>query len=230
VIPFWMKVLAWISTVIILGLNVVLVYQFESGWIQTSSSPLLLELTLVPLTVSIALFLLYLTFSPLIKKISKARSSELHNDHAELVISDRKQYKKIAVTVDFGTMDSEAISNAVSQGGPDTAYLLIHVVETAGARMFENEISDQETTSDSGKLKDYQEAMLAKGYATETKLGFGNPKTSIPLIVNSYEADLLVMAAHGHQAVKDVIFGTTLDAVRHSIKIPMLIVTKAQEE
>jgi manganese transport protein len=230
VIPLWMKVLAWISTGIILGLNIVLVYQFESGWIHSSSNPLLLQYTLVPFTLAVALFLTYLTFSPLIKKLSKARIGELHNHHAELVISDRKQYRKIAITVDFGTMDSEAISNAISQGGTEASYLLIHVVETAGARMFESEISDQETADDSGKLKDYQEAMLAKGYHTETKLGFGNPKTAIPGIVNWYEADLLVMAAHGHQAVKDVIFGTTLDAVRHSVKIPMLIVTKSQEK
>jgi len=35
---------------------------------------------------------------------------------------------------------------------------------------------------------------------------------------------LLVMGAHGHRAFKDLIFGTTLDAVRHNVKIPVLIV------
>jgi manganese transport protein len=32
------------------------------------------------------------------------------------------------------------------------------------------------------------------------------------------------MGAHGHKALKDIIFGTTLDAVRHSVKVPVLIV------
>jgi manganese transport protein len=32
------------------------------------------------------------------------------------------------------------------------------------------------------------------------------------------------MATHGHKGFKDFLFGTTLDKVRHSVKIPVLIV------
>jgi manganese transport protein len=32
------------------------------------------------------------------------------------------------------------------------------------------------------------------------------------------------MGAHGHHAVKDLIFGTTVGAVRHAVEIPVLIV------
>ena len=37
-------------------------------------------------------------------------------------------------------------------------------------------------------------------------------------------ADLLVMGAHGHRLLKDILFGTTVDAVRHLLKTPVLIV------
>ena len=37
-------------------------------------------------------------------------------------------------------------------------------------------------------------------------------------------ADLLVMGAHGHKFFKDLIFGTTVDTVRHRVGIPVLIV------
>ena len=32
------------------------------------------------------------------------------------------------------------------------------------------------------------------------------------------------MGAHGHKGFKDLLLGTTVDAVRHKIKIPVLIV------
>ena len=37
-------------------------------------------------------------------------------------------------------------------------------------------------------------------------------------------AELLVMGAHGHRTLQDIAFGTTLSAVRHSVKIPVMIV------
>ncbi|HNP97061.1 MAG TPA: universal stress protein [Cyclobacteriaceae bacterium] len=32
------------------------------------------------------------------------------------------------------------------------------------------------------------------------------------------------MGAHGHNLIKDLIFGTTVDTVRHRVAIPVLIV------
>ena len=43
-------------------------------------------------------------------------------------------------------------------------------------------------------------------------------------MVKEFNADLLVMGAHGHNLIKDLIFGTTVDTVRHRVKIPVLIV------
>jgi manganese transport protein len=34
----------------------------------------------------------------------------------------------------------------------------------------------------------------------------------------------LIMAAHGHRGLKDIIFGTTINRVRHEVKIPILVV------
>ena len=38
------------------------------------------------------------------------------------------------------------------------------------------------------------------------------------------KADLLVMGAHGHGVLKDLIFGDTINPVRHALKIPILVV------
>jgi len=38
--------------------------------------------------------------------------------------------------------------------------------------------------------------------------------------------DLIVMGAHGHKGLKDLIFGTTISAVRHNLKVPLLVVRR----
>jgi manganese transport protein len=38
------------------------------------------------------------------------------------------------------------------------------------------------------------------------------------------QPDLVIMGAHGHGGLKDLIFGTTINPVRHKLDAPMLIV------
>ena len=102
--------------------------------------------------------------------------------------------------------------------------LIIHIVETAGAIILGSEIDDLETHLDKKLLENYQSVIHKQGFETIVELGFGNAKVSIPKIVNEFEADLLVMGAHGHAWLKDLIFGTTVDQVRHKVHIPVFIV------
>jgi manganese transport protein len=228
VIPFWLKSLSWISALIIVGMNVKLIYDSEAGWIETSEHPILIAAVVIPISVGLGFLLLFMTLFPLLKKLGSPHISELHSP-GELLLNEEKAYKRIVVTVDFSSMDSEAISHATAQGKKEALYLLIHIVETAGAMIMEDEISDNETGSDELRLVDYKNALLRQGYEVETELGFGNPKTAIPEMVKVFKADLLVMGAHGHKAFEDILFGTTLDAVRHEVQIPVLIVTPSRQ-
>jgi len=45
-------------------------------------------------------------------------------------------------------------------------------------------------------------------------------------IVLAHDLDFLVLGSHGHKELKDLVFGTTVDKVRHRIQIPLLIVYK----
>jgi manganese transport protein len=65
---------------------------------------------------------------------------------------------------------------------------------------------------------------MAQGYQVEIALGYGNPAKAIAQIVNQSQIDLLVLGAHGHKGIKDIIFGTTLDSLRHRVKVPVLII------
>lgn len=220
----WVNLLAWGIAAIIIYLNAQLVYENITEWITTSGNPVIIYLTVIPLVLTASLLLIYIIFKPFIRKLAEGSHLLPPDTPADLQITNTKAYNRIAVTVDFSTSDSKAISSALSQGGKTATYLLIHIVETAGARLFGQEIDDRETISDQQHLEKYQTDLQQKGYTVEISLGFGNPKKSIPEIVNGSDCDLLVMGAHGHKALKDFILGTTLDTVRHHVKVPVFIV------
>lgn len=222
----WLIIPAWISASIIVGLNAKLVYATIKDWIATSDSPMLIWFTIVPLTIATLFLLLWITFRPLIGKALTRKTSRPHQIPRELSIDTKDKYSRIAVCVDFSSSDEEALSRAIQQGGKSATYLLIHVTETAGARVLDNETGDFETEFDQKELDKYSEKLRADGYKIESKLGFGNPKETIPQIVNNADVDLLVMGAHGHSFLKDLLLGTTVEKVRHRVKVPVLIVRK----
>ncbi|WP_194552733.1 universal stress protein [Zobellia nedashkovskayae] len=73
-------------------------------------------------------------------------------------------------------------------------------------------------------LEKYEKRLEQLGYEANHKIGFGNAPHEIARVVKDEEIDFLVMGVHGHKGIEDVIFGTTLDAVRHKTKVPILIV------
>ncbi|MCH5686410.1 universal stress protein [Niabella sp. W65] len=133
-------------------------------------------------------------------------------------------YGKIAITLDFGELDEKVINHALAQGKTDSAYLLIHITESVAAGANFGESVDDETLSDQQYLNAYVQQLKEKGYQVEGKLGFGNTVDSIARIINESNVELLVIGAHGHRGIKDLIYGETINQLRHLIKAPVLIV------
>ena len=166
---------------------------------------------------------------PLIRYVFGERSVEReakipHGTALTLDSVDKPVYSRIAVCIDFSSIDSLTIRSALSQGGKDAHYLFLHIVETAGAMVYGSDIEDRESSEDEMALKQYVMQIREKGYHVEMKVGFGNPKRRIPEASKAFNADLLVMGAHGHNLLKDLIFGTTVETGRHRVDIPVLIV------
>ena len=51
-----------------------------------------------------------------------------------------------------------------------------------------------------------------------------NPKDEFVKLARELHPDLIVMGAHGHRGVKDLIFGNTINGVRHEVGTPVLVV------
>jgi manganese transport protein len=219
------KLLAWISALIIVSLNIKLVVDEVLALLETHPKhQVLILMTVIPIILISIGVLLYVTFLPIITKIKHHHTITPHGSSRLDPVITRKQYDRIAITVDFSVSDNAALSQAVLQSQKNTKLILIHIVETAGAIVLGEEIKDHESTSDIKQLNKYKNYLIALGYDVETCLGYGNPKKQIPIIVNQNKAELLIMATHGHKGLNDFLFGTTLDKVRHNIKIPVLIV------
>jgi len=218
------QIAAWIIALIIVSLNVKLVFDEITDWLTSSQNPTLLWLTVVPLAFGFLILLLYIVAKPFfIKSKSDIRNHSPHNMTLKFS-SAAYAKKKIAISVDFSTADEKALQHAIDFGGKDAKYTLIHVVETVGAMMYGTNISDHETTIDEKLLSEYHELLSEKGFNIDTKLGFGKPDKVISKLVNEGKYDILIMGTHGHGSFKDLIFGTTVNNVRHAISIPLFIV------
>lgn len=225
VIPTYVKILSWLVALIIVGLNVKLIAEQINEWFTTSQSPLLLASILFPVLLFSAGLLLYITFRPLFKFKEPKIYTSLHGSMGQIKPDHIQPFSRIAIAVDFSKSDHNNISNALAQGGKQADYVLIHVVESAGALFMKNEIRDFEFMTDVNNLNAYAEELRSDGYKVSIKIGYGNPKRSIPILVKEFKAELLVMGAHGHKGLKDFLFGTTVGGVRHRLDIPILIVT-----
>jgi manganese transport protein len=223
-IPLWQKIASWISATIIIGLNIKLVYSVLVDWITTSESPLMISFTIVPLCIFCLIMLLYITFAPVFARQFESKNFDFHGAVPELKFDEVENYRNIAITVDFSTSDNKAITKALKLGGKDANYLLVHVLESTNAVVYGEEAFDMEREQDIKDLKLYVDQIKLKGYHCDMALGFGSPKIAIPHLVSKNNCDMLVMGQHGHKTIKDILLGTTIESVRHSIKVPLVLI------
>lgn len=216
------KIAAWIIASVLIYLNCKMLLNEVSG---IFTDGLLYQQVLVSVAGLIFILLLaYIIFQPLIYKPKIAPSIEIHKLREVAPKLEIPEFKKIAVALDFTNSDDKLISYAMGQGNKSTEYLLIHIVESASAKLLGNQSDDFETRKDQEKLDFYIGHLKAEGFAVEGNLGFKNRAKEIVRIVKEANVDMLVLGAHGHTGLKDFIYGETINSVRHELKIPVLVV------
>jgi len=217
------QISAWLVAITLVGLNINMVIEqakdlFEEegmlGW----------KIAVVMFMLLFVLLFLAMTFLPIIKKKLEKKSSKIHSDTKELSNLKIHPFNKIAVALDFSVNDEKLIANALSQGGGNASYILLHIVESASAKYLGKDTDDEETRIDKERLVNYANQLKKLNYNVEIFIGYRNRINEIVRIVEESNADMLVMGAHHHTGLKDYLFGETIDAVRHKLKIPVLII------
>jgi manganese transport protein len=217
------KLLAWMVASILVYLNVKLVTETSIEYFASSGN-VGVKLLIIVAGLAFAALLIYSIIFPIITK-KKLSSIQMHPESGQLQNIPVPIYKKIAVALDFSENDAKLVAAAIGQARKDTEFILIHIVESASAILHGKETDDYETHKDKERLDFFAVQLRDQGFEVTGILGFRQRAREIVRIVKEEQADMLVAGAHGHTGLKDLLYGTTIDAVRHELKIPVLVIT-----
>jgi nucleotide-binding universal stress UspA family protein len=135
-------------------------------------------------------------------------------------------YKRILVAVENSPADQAILRHIVPLATLTGAeVLLVHVADGFAARHFDDlklRESD-EIKADRAYLTQVAEELTRQSVAVTTELAMGDPATELIRVAQQQNADLIAMATHGHRFIGDLIHGTTVDRLRHLVKIPVLL-------
>ena len=222
----WVKVLAWCCAAVILVLNFWLAGQAVIAWIGIDSPwRTAIRLVTIPTVLAVVLLLLWITLEPLISRWSKY-------GHAPVVLPEATAdavplvYRRILVTLDHTALDRLAVSHAAAMARMHGARLyLLHVEEGVTSQVYGQAASTAETEAGEEYLERIAQLLRAQGLTVETSISHSShPDKEIVRYAHEVNADLVIMGAHGHGGLKDLIFGNTINPVRHHLAVPMLIV------
>jgi manganese transport protein len=217
------QVLAWIVTGTLVYLNVRMLMA-EAWKVFESPGNAAWKIIIPVMGAGFLALLVYISFFPFFSKQKKKKSIQMHGDTEGLAPLDVPEFKKIAVALDFGAKDAIVLSHAIGQGKPGCEYVLIHIVESASARLLGKESDDFETRSDSDRMNAYVQQLKERGIKASGHIGFRDRAREIVRIVKENRADMLVIGGHRHTGVKDWIYGETINTVRHELTVPVLVV------
>ncbi len=216
------KIAAWViaATLVILNLKMLL-NEVETVF---DNPALLPKILLVGFGVGFLALLAYVTVHPFITKSRAAADIKIHPETIAIKELVPPVFNKVAIALDFSENDEKLIAYGLGQGSPTAEYFLIHVVESASASLHGQHSNDYETQKDAERLASYVKQLQQRGIIAEGHLGFNKRTTEIVRLVNQVQADMLIVGAHRHTGIKDMLYGETVNTVRHELKIPILIV------
>jgi manganese transport protein len=215
----WVKILAWSTASLILALNFRLVADAAIPWVQEAPWRLWV---VAPLALGIVALLAWVTFA---RPRPPARP-ERHPGAEVAAHLGAPVYRRILVPLDHTQRDRAAIAHAAAMARSHGATIhLLHVEEGATSQLFGPLASSAEEQAGQEYFNDIVQSLERDGLKVELTVVPGrNPKDEIVRAARNTQPDLIVMGAHGHTGIKDVIFGNTINGVRHAVAAPVLVV------
>jgi nucleotide-binding universal stress UspA family protein len=103
--------------------------------------------------------------------------------------------------------------------------LLVHVADGWVARNF-NQLQlaeSEEMKQDRAYLETRTSELTAEGFSCASVLALGEPSDEIIKLAREKDVDLIAMTTHGHRFISDILYGATVDKVRHAVDVPVLL-------
>lgn len=211
----WVQALAWLTALIIVALNLQLAWETLSPY---GYWPLLLVAPLLGL-------LLWVSAAPWLPKARNVRQVDTMPATDVPAIAP-PSYRLILVPLDHSDRDSTALAHASALARQHGSRLvLLHAEEGVTSRVYGDISETAEVEEGSLYLTRLTQRLAEQHIPTEVRVFHQEtPRRAIILAAKDLQPDLIIMAAHGHAGLSDIIFGSTINAVRHEVSCPVLIV------
>lgn len=218
--PVWVRALAWTTAAIIVGLNLRLAAQTLEplgGWAILLVAPILG-------------LLLYICLAPWLGSRfgGQTESKPDVRTMPEPILAplNAPQYKKILVPLDHSENDRPTLAHAAALALQHQArLLLLHVEEGVTSQVYGDLSETGEVEAGTVYLTRLLQELATQGIQADLRvLHAKSPREAIIQTAQEENVDLLIMGAHGHSGLKDLIFGSTINSVRHGVQAPVLIV------
>jgi len=135
-------------------------------------------------------------------------------------------YRSILVAVENSPADRTILTHVRELASLTGAeLLLVHVADGWAARHFD-ELKlreSEEMKADRAYLDQLAAELTAASLRVTTELAMGDPATELIRLCAERNVDLIAMSTHGHRFLQDLLRGTTVDKVRHLVRIPVLL-------
>jgi manganese transport protein len=133
-------------------------------------------------------------------------------------------YKTILVTLDTTPTDRAIIDHVKQLAAVmHSSVVLLHVATGVSAQFHGANAGGEEVEEDQAYLDRIRTEFEAAGIPARAELAFGNPAREIIKRAKEMNYDMVAMSTHGHKGVADLILGTTINQVRHSVSVPVLL-------
>ena len=106
------------------------------------------------------------------------------------------------------------------------SVVLIHVADGFVARNFQSLTlrESEEMRADRKYLEECAASLCEIGIDADSVLAGGDPSVEITAAADREGCDLIAMSTHGHRFLKDLLFGSVANEVRHRARVPVLCV------
>jgi manganese transport protein len=222
----WVQILAWLTAAAVIGLNAQLYYSAVTDALSSAGTARILGLSGLMLGLFLGGLLLYIIVEPLFTRRALARSARLEPERVELT-SEAAAFQRIGVALDRSKHDGPVLQRAVTlarQGGDEAEIILIHVASSAQTAIFGQESRDTASRLGEEYLAQTVQEIEAMSIRARTALGFGSISKELTRIAREEQIDILLLGAHGHRGISDLMYGATISSVRHALDIPILVV------
>lgn len=133
-------------------------------------------------------------------------------------------YKHILIPLENSATDEVILAHIRLLGRETKARLtLIHVADGFLARNQQRFGESDEMREDRLYLERREAELRADGLEVDHILAWGDPPAEVLAAAENGGCDLIAMATHGHRFLKDMLFGSVANEVRHRARIPVLL-------